>query len=71
MAQQCPASAGLSLSNAECSGPLPPPVGSLTYQNDFRPGGTPERGLPPTIATQYGLGQGADESINRPGRNSI
>ena len=39
MAQQCPASAGLSLSNAECPGPLPPPVGSLTYQNDFRPGG--------------------------------
>ena len=57
MAEQCPASAGLSLSNAECSGPLPPPVGSLTYcKMIFVPEATPERGMPPTIATQHGLG---------------
>ena len=56
MAQQCPASAGLSLSNAEGSGPLPPPLGSLTVlRMIFVRGSQSARGFP-TIATQHGLG---------------
>ena len=40
MAQQCPASAGLSLSDAECRGPLPPTGRkSDVPEHDFRPGG--------------------------------
>jgi hypothetical protein len=73
MAEQCPASAGLFLSNDECSGPLPPPVGSLTYQMIFVPeahSGTRDA-TDDCHAVWFGIIGGADESINRPGRNSI